>query len=421
MDSRTGNLPIGHSASINTTNTVDDRDNVPTATRFYPLEVARWVASAAYDFMFDQLSVLGRKIVLTEPIAGMLMKHYVGKKDTDNVLWMIENGMNFDQRHKQLAYLASTNHDHETLNVLLQNKAPADALMEAYVQGRPKALELLIDKYGLVLGKDHYQLVITAAKRGDVESLNVLLSKGAPVFDQNANQTSPLLTAIRHGHIDAVKLLIKFGAPVTDGTHGLLPSILLDAAYAKKNRVEILQAILDQNPFSMYSHHLLFPEDKDWLVETHYNPDLLLVVTINICLLSVDYDNYIVCLLLREISNTDYVDHIIDIGNEKCQALYNEGVEKGVFTNIDHDVPDIRSRLKAAVAQANHELEWSRTSLQTLAKEAFKRAVNSQRFSATTFNEVATLVDRLEIPEQFKREFKSMLLSPAVNPRLALE
>ncbi|WP_257264846.1 ankyrin repeat domain-containing protein [Endozoicomonas sp. ONNA2] len=328
---------------------------------------------------------------------------------------MIENGMNFDQRHKQLAYLACTNHDHETLHLLLKNKAPADALMEAYVQGKPKALKFLIDKYDLVLGKDHYQLVITAAERGDVESLCVLLSKGAPAFVLNTNRDSPLLTAIKHGHIDAVKLLIKFGAPVTDGEHLLLPIIFFEAANAQKNSVEIVQVILDQNPFSIYSHHLLFPEDKDWLVEHHCSPDFMKEFTIR---LNRNCHNHIVCLLLRELSDTGCIDYFDD---ERCQALYNKGVEKKVFRSIEQYVPDNRLRLKAAVVQANHELEWSRTSLQTLAKEAFKRAVNSHRFSATTFNEVAALVDRLDIPVGLKDELKRMHLSPAVNPRLAAE
>ncbi|WP_257296110.1 ankyrin repeat domain-containing protein [Endozoicomonas sp. YOMI1] len=417
MDNGIGNLPIGSSASISATNTMDDKVNVPSATRFSLVEASRWVVSATYNFMYNQLSVLGRKIARTEPVAGMLIKHYVGKKDTDNVRWMIENGMNFDKRHKQLAYLASTNRDHETLNLLLHNKAPADALMEAYVQGRPKALKLLIDKYGLVLGKEHFQLVITAARRGDVESLNTLLSTGVPAFDQNVNGDSPLLTAIKQGHIDAVKLLIKFGAPVTDGSHGFIPIVLLKAAEAKNNSVEIVQVILDQNPFSMYSHHLLFPEDKDELVEQKYSPNALLATTINV-LLDVDCDDHIVCLLLRELSDTRYIE---SIDAERCQALYEKGIEKGVFRSIDQYVPDNRIRLKAAVAQANYELEWSRTSLRTLAKEAFKRAANRQRFNATTFNEVAILVDRLDIPEELKDELKRVLLSPAVNPRLASE
>lgn len=417
MANEIGNLPIGPSASIRTDNIADDRVNVRFATRFSVVDVGRWVVSATCHFMYDQLSVLGRKITRTEPVAGMLMKHYVGKKDTDNVRWMIENGMTLDKRHKQLAYLASTNRDTKTLDLLLHNNAPADALMEAYVQGRPKSLELLMDRYGLVLGKDHYQLVITASKRGDVESLNVLLSRGAPAFDQKANGDSPLLTAIKQGHIDAVKLLIKFGAPATDGSHGLCPNVFIEAAKAEKNSVEIVQIILDQNPFSMYSHHLLFPEDKNFLVETKYSPDVLIATTI-MQLLGMGCDEHIICLLLRELSNTSCIESIDD---ERCQSLYEKGVGEKLFKSIDQSVPDYRSRLKGAVAQANHELEWSRCSLQTLALEAFKRAANRQGLNASAFDNVTNLIDRLDYPEKFKEELKHIFLSPAVNPRLAAE
>lgn len=55
-------------------------------------------------------------------------------------------------------------------------------------------------------------LINTAATRGDIEEIKILLDAGADINANGENNFSPLHNAVEQGHYEAVKFLIEKGA-----------------------------------------------------------------------------------------------------------------------------------------------------------------------------------------------------------------
>ena len=83
-----------------------------------------------------------------------------------------------------------------------------------------------------------------AARRGDADAVNRLLSAGAEVNARDAKGRTPLICAAREGHADAVRHLLKWGAevnavPITGGT------ALREAV--REGRAKVVRLLLAQN------------------------------------------------------------------------------------------------------------------------------------------------------------------------------
>ncbi|WP_419835019.1 ankyrin repeat domain-containing protein [Endozoicomonas atrinae] len=415
MDTGIGNLQSRPAANNEHENNFHIRATTHNTSRFSPVDVSRWVLSSTYNFMYDQLSVLGRKIARTEPVAGMLMKRYVANNDKSNVIWMIENGMIFDKRHKELAYMASTKGYATILDLLLKNNAPAESLIEAFAQGRPKSMERLLTKYGLALSKEHYPLVVKAATRGDVYLLKVLISKGAPVYSDDHLGETPLTMAVRGGHIDAVKLLVERGAPVNNGLEVLFcPRLLKEAFLANQNSTEIVSYLLKQNPFSPTAAALLYPQKEKMAESTvAYERRAALSKAIEL-----NCNNHIICLLLIELGEVSALD-LFD-SEEKLKNLCIEGANKNLL-KMDLDANNYRHKLESAIIEAHQELELKRFkslfSLKSLATDALKKAVYESNGKAPLSHEVTSEFINTEVASG-DNELIQKMASPSLTPYL---
>jgi len=120
-----------------------------------------------------------------------------------------------------------------------------DPLMAAAQVGNVPILESLLSAGADVQAKDAEgrTALIRAAEQGDPESIRRLLDTGA---DVNARDTkigqSPLHTAAWKGHVDAVKLLLARGAPVDQREQFLWTPLMIATAEGHPDVVKLLLA-----------------------------------------------------------------------------------------------------------------------------------------------------------------------------------
>ena len=76
--------------------------------------------------------------------------------------------------------------------------------------------ELISQNAALIMAQDErgWTPLHTAAFRGQIASINVLIQHGAPVDALDSNERSPLMIAADEGHTEAVKQLLQSGADV---------------------------------------------------------------------------------------------------------------------------------------------------------------------------------------------------------------
>ena len=383
----------------------------------YIVDNGRWALSLISGFLYEPLAILGRKIARTEPVASLLMQRYVQDQKPDHVQWMISNEMTFDQRHNQLARQAFVNGDSRTLDVLLKNNSPADALLKCVVEEQqPGILRSLIESYHLKLNKDHYHLVIFAASIGDVELLQILLKKGVPIIHDVEGNKTPLLAAVRGGHLDAVKLLIARGAASMENNVDLFEK----AFHAQHNRTEITLCLLQEETFAKIVFSPLFSNREE---RGKARAKLLWDLTVIFSWVRDNYpcNNHILCLLLIELGDYGHLGHLISsFDDQQCKRLCIEGVGKNIL-DIDLQSGDnFRHMLETAVKKAHRQLQYARfLSLQALAYASIKRCLNRKYgISADSSNEVISGIEGMPLPQCMKDKIAKQFLDPVPNKYL---
>lgn len=337
-------------------NNPENAAEVQSAGGISTIEVGRRVFSSVLGFVVSPISLLARKVACTEPVARFLLQHYVQNKQPENVQWMIDQGTTFDKRHDQLTYMASANQDLDTLKLLLQNGAPAKALMESYMQGRPEALRQIVNDYDMTLGNEHHSLVTKAASNGDIETLQVLLTHGAPAVGELNYNCEPVYDAVKGGHVEALKLLIEHDAPVNGGSFWTCSSLLKDALNAENNQAEMIKFLLDKDVFSAEAENEAFPDDDPVTKEDVQNARK---AALNDALLA-ECSDHILCLMLREVGASGLDKP--EFTGEKCKSLYEKGLNLEIFEAPEdsENTEDIKETLKSAVEKAHNKLEDTR-------------------------------------------------------------
>lgn len=86
--------------------------------------------------------------------------------------------------------------------------------------------------------------LVEAAKRGDAETVRVLLTTGADINRKDDNGATALMRAARNGKAEAVQILLEAGVNIHARTHGGKGNSALDIAKEHK-RIEVI-VLLEQ-------------------------------------------------------------------------------------------------------------------------------------------------------------------------------
>ena len=368
-------------------NNPDNAAEAQSAGRISPIDVGRKIFSSVLSI---PISLLARNVA---PVANFLVQRYVQNKQPENVQWLIDEGVTFNELPDQLTYMASENQDLDTLKLLLQNGAPAKALMESYMQERPEVLRKIVADYDIRLNYCHKKLVNMAASKGDTETLRVLLdhegpiSEGAPMFEKEFwlqwaeqrpseaffpshydaildgswdiydNTCGTVYRAVRGGHLDSLKLLVERGASV-DGGGAFYNIYMLRAAFkADKNQEKIVEFLLDNH---LLSDHML----SDCTEREEIKKDRMVTFKDAV---EANCSDHVLCLMLREYGDRGLDNPDVFTG-EKCKSLYKKGLDLGIFeAPEDFEVPkdgedseDFKEILQGVVFRAHNKLEEAR-------------------------------------------------------------
>ena len=95
------------------------------------------------------------------------------------------------------------------------------------------------------LKRDLYSALFIAAKKGNLECVDLLVGSGANINIENRENVTPLMTAAYRGHDKVVKCLLDHSADV-DRAEKCMPTATMYAAM--KGRVECLKLLLSKSP-----------------------------------------------------------------------------------------------------------------------------------------------------------------------------
>lgn len=188
-----------------------------------------------------------------------LLMNAVDDHDARRVDILIKHGANVNHICRfglTPLYLAIMNADLNCVNVLLDNNVNVNQmcgnglwtpLIAAVHYNYDKIVESLLKAKTIINGKDGIlgtNALMTAAKRGHYECLNILLEYGSSLNDQNDDGKTALMMAAQKGHVRCVQLLIHHSASINiqddEGETALMKA-------ARKGRTECLQFLIDHS------------------------------------------------------------------------------------------------------------------------------------------------------------------------------
>jgi ankyrin repeat protein len=138
----------------------------------------------------------------------------------------------------------------------------SELLLRSAQQGRTEFVKRALDRGHAVdyaEAEDGITALAYAAEEGHVDTMHVLLERGASVDARDVNGVTPLMVATYGGHTDAMRLLIERGADVCAGdSEG---ATALHRAAFGGNPEPVTDLRLSQHPYSEQGHskavHLL--------------------------------------------------------------------------------------------------------------------------------------------------------------------
>lgn len=125
-----------------------------------------------------------------------------------------------------------------------QNDALATGQLMSAIQydGNVETVRLLLGKGANVNAKDNegWHPLQLAAKRGDIEIVRLLLENGAEVNATNVDGVTALGSAVYRGYTDVAKLLVEKGADINAKEKNKITPLMVAAGAGQTNAVEFL-------------------------------------------------------------------------------------------------------------------------------------------------------------------------------------
>ncbi|MDR3442051.1 MAG: ankyrin repeat domain-containing protein [Legionella sp.] len=174
--------------------------------------------------------------------------------------------------------------------------------------------------------------LLVAAQQGKIEAIELLLSWGAPIESQDANQSTALHWAASYGHVDAVQYLLEQGASIKAGGHN--NTTPLSFAILNGQR-DIVQLLLQKNaPVNLRDN--LGANALDLAIEKHpefIDPILMHIATLSVeqqaeCLLNAPKGPYPNVLFYAAANKPSLFDALVD----KVLEQPSPELKRAVFT-----------------------------------------------------------------------------------------
>jgi len=266
--------------------------------------------------------------------------------EVDEVQWrgrtylVADNGALFDDAH----YLVGTWSDHA-----VAGSAPAwsekDAKRLASTEAKEDATTLPEDEdeaFDTDSESDEYTVnIIDAAKNGDMQTLAVLLEKGADVDAMDDDGDTALDVAIKNESIDLVTFLIENGADINRGNEECWPWPPLLTACGKGN-LEIVELLIDNGA----DLHIDRPFDEEnftlvmWATICHQPKVVQFLIDKGVDLNAYDGDGETVLDLAINRKKEEITEMLKNNGARTSSDIWFDGEQQRCLSMLDQSTLD---------------------------------------------------------------------------------